>query len=159
MSLAHELGLKKSFEQKDHEGVLNIIFTGILLSKEGQRIFRPFGITEAYFNILMLLKFQSSEGRINQTILGDMLFVKKSNITGLIDRMEKAGLVTRIPDPFDRRVNFVEITSAGSEIFEKASKVYYERIAEIMYSFSKSDFNDLFRLLESVRERLNTNGK
>ena len=88
MSLKNELGLPNPFSHKEHEAMLNIVVTGTLLTKEGEKILRPYGLTDAQFNILMLLKYQSPDGKINQTILGKMLLVNRSNITGLIDRME-----------------------------------------------------------------------
>jgi len=154
MSLQKELGLLKSFANQGHETVLNIAFTGTLLTKEGHRILLPFGLTEAQFNILMLLKYHSVDGRINQTNIGNMLLVNRSNITGLVDRMEKAGIVRRIADPEDRRVNYVEMTDEGINVFKKANKAYIERVEEIMSVLSDADYSILCKLLEKVRDRI-----
>ena len=156
MGLQKELGLKNPFMHKGHETVLNIVLTGTLLAKEGNRVLQPFSLTDAQFNVLMLLKYQTSGGRINQTNLGNMMLVNRSNITGLIDRMEKSGLVRRISDPEDRRVNHVEITDKGSRILARANKVYYTRLEEIMSVLPKKEFNLLCRTLENVRQQLRT---
>ena len=158
MSLKDELGLLKPFTHRAHETVLNIVLTGTLFVKEGTRILQPFGLTDAHFNVLMLLKHHTLDGRITQTELGNMLLVNRANITGLIDRMEKAGLVRRIPDPADRRVNYIEMTEEGIKALEKANKAYYERIQEIMSSLSDSDYTSLCSLLETIRDRMR-NGK
>ena len=155
MGLQKELGLSKPLIHQGHEAVLNIALTGTLLTKEGHRILQPFGLTGAQFNVLMLLKYQSVDGRINQTNLGKMLLVNRSNITGLVDRMEKAGLVRRIADPKDRRVNYVEITDVGSEVLTKANKAYIERVDEVMSVLSDSDYDNLCKLMETIREHLN----
>jgi len=155
MGLAEELGLSRPFVRRDHEMVLSVVFTGTLLAKEGRRILQPFGLTDAQFNILMLLKYQSEEGKINQTELSRMLFVNRSNVTGLIDRLEKAGFVRRTAAPSDRRTNYIELTEKGGGVLEKACAAYYERIEEIMSALSESDCRALCGMLESIRKRLN----
>ena len=108
MSLQEELILPNPFSHKSHEAMLSIVVTGTLLLREGAKLLRPYGLTDTHFNILMLLKYQSENGRINQTRLGNMLLIHRSNITGIIDRMEKADLVRRIADPEDRRINYID---------------------------------------------------
>ncbi|MEA2063376.1 MAG: MarR family transcriptional regulator [Gemmatimonadota bacterium] len=154
MSLRNELGYKKPFKHRVEETLLSIIHTGTLLSKEGDRLLRPFGLTDAQFNVLVLLKYHSVDGRINQTSLGKMLLVNRSNITGLVDRMEKAGLVRRISDPQDRRVNYVTMTDAGGRVLEKAHQAYLSRIEEVMSNLSAQDQETLSGILEKVRGQL-----
>ena len=159
MSLQHEIGLFKSFKNRAHETLLNIVATGTILVKEAHHILRPFGITEAQFNVLMLIKHQTENGKINQTSLGNMLLVNRSNVTGLIDRMEQIGWVRRTVDAGDRRVNQVEMTEIGNEVLENAQKAYYARIEEIMSALSSEERNHLFRMLETVRENVNNSQK
>ena len=154
MSLQQELGFKKPFQNQGHEALLNIVLTGSLLNKEGTKFFRPFGITEAQFNVLMILKYQSDQGRINQTSLGNMMLVNRSNVTGLVDRMEKAGLVRRVDDPQDRRVNLVEMTAQGAKVLETAGKAYYARIEQLMEGMSSQEYALLSKTLEKIRARL-----
>ncbi|MFC1692496.1 MarR family winged helix-turn-helix transcriptional regulator [Candidatus Latescibacterota bacterium] len=152
MSLQHELCFLEPFKNLAHETLLSIVVTGTLLVKEGHRILLPFSITEAQFNVLMLLKHQTENGRMSQTRLGKMLLVNRSNVTGLIDRMEQVGWVRRTADIGDRRVNQVEITESGHEIIERSQKAYYTRIEEIMSVLSPEERKHLCRMLESVRE-------
>ena len=159
MSLQDELGYKKPFQNQGHEALLNIVLTGSLLNKEGTRFFRPFGITEAQFNVLMILKHHSEQGRINQTSLGNMMLVNRSNVTGLVDRMEKAGLVRRVADPQDRRVNLVEMTEHGANVFEPAGKAYFARIEQLMQGMTAEECALLSKTLEKIRARLNGRGK
>lgn len=159
MSLQEELGFKRPFQNQGHEVLLNIVLTGSLLNKEGTKFFRPFGITEAQFNVLMLLQYQSDQGRINQTSLGKMMLVNRSNVTGLVDRMEKAGLVRRIDDPEDRRVNMVEMTAQGAKVLETAGKAYYARIEQLMRGMTAEEYRLLSKMLERIRALLNGRGK
>jgi DNA-binding MarR family transcriptional regulator len=154
MSLQHELGFRNPFQNRAHEALLNVVLTGTLLAKEGDRVLRSFGLTDAQFNVLMLLKYQSNGGEINQTILGNMLLVNRSNVTGLIDRLEQAGWVKRTADSSDRRVNQVKLTSDGEHVLERAEKAYSVRVNEIMASLSSEEDIHLCSMLERVRKRL-----
>lgn len=154
MSLQRELGLNKPFRNHAHETLLNIVLTGTLLMKEARNVLQPYGLTEAQFNILMLLKQQCKNSRMNQTELGRMLLVNRSNVTGLIDRMERAGLVRRIPDAVDRRVHQIEMTDAGRETLDSCEHVYYRRIEDVMSNLSPERRDRLVEELESLRERL-----
>ena len=154
MGLYHELSYKKPFKFQVEETLLSIVHTGNLLSKDGQRLLRPLGLTDAQFNVLMLLEHHCDEGRLSQTKLGKMLLVNRSNVTGLVDRMEKAGLVRRVADREDRRVNQLEMTEAGGRVLEKAYKEYFSRIEDIMSTLSGKEQNNLSEMLEKVRRQL-----
>jgi len=154
MGLTEELGLKKPFTHQAHEAVLNIVLTGTELVKEGTHTLKPVGLTDAQFNVLMLLSEHSDGRRLNQTELGRMLLVNRSNITGLVDRMERDGLVSRRPDPDDRRINWIEMTDRGREVLSTAHEAYYRRIEDVMSGLPAEDCRTLCRLLEEVRRGL-----
>ena len=156
MSLQKELGLKKPFTNVAHEAVLNIVLTGSMLVKEGYHILKPFGLTDTQFNVLMLLNEQTAGGKISQTRLGDMMLVNRSNITGIIDRMEQSGLVRRTANSDDRRVNDIELTDAGKELLKKAHDAYYKRIEEVMSVLSGPENSQLCTSLEAIREQVRT---
>ena len=73
-----------------------------------------------------------------------------SNVTGLIDRLEKRGLVERRPDPDDRRVRLLVLTPAGRDVrarFERA-------LAKGMPPFASLDAGDAERLLALLQTSL-----
>ncbi|MBN2326031.1 MAG: MarR family transcriptional regulator [Candidatus Omnitrophica bacterium] len=154
MGLQQELGMPNPISDTAHEAIMNIVLTGEMLAKEGQRIFRPLGLTNSQFNVLILLKHQSNHEGITQTELGARLLVNRSNVTGLVDRMEEAGWVRRAPAPGDRRINKVQLTKEGSHLLGKAEILYYSRIREVMGGLSKKDLGAMNGLLGRVREKL-----
>ena len=154
MRLYEEIGFKKPVKNKGHETLLNIVVTATLLVKEAQQILRPVGLTDAQFDVLMMLKTQSANGKLNQTELGTMLLVNRSNVTGLVDRMDQARRVKRIPDNDDRRVNLVEMTEAGEKILESAQVLYFKRIEEITSVLSSNEDNHLCKILERIRNQV-----
>lgn len=152
MSLQKELGFPHPITHRAHEALLCIAVTGDLLAREAQRALAPFGITEAQFNVLMILAYQSEDGEMSQTRLGRTLLVNRSNVTGLVDRMEKTGWVRRVPAADDRRMNQVVITTEGSGLLERAHRAYYERVEAIMRGLSTSEWRNLVELTEKVRQ-------
>lgn len=154
MALSDELGFPRPIEARAHEAVLSIFVTASLLGKEADRVLQAFGLTQAQFDILMLLEYQTADGSADQTTLGRMLVVNRSNVTGLVDRMERDGLVTRIGDPADRRVKRVRMTPAGARRLQKAAQAYAARTREVVAGLAPANLATLCRLLETVRAPL-----
>ena len=71
--------------------------------------------------------------------------MNRSNITGIIDRMERDGLVTRGADPTDRRVKRIRMTAEGKRAFRKADEAYVRRTFEVVSALSPADFGTLCR--------------
>jgi len=155
MPLEQELGLKKGFETGEHEALLNIYYTASLLKKKADVFFHQFGLTDVQFNVIMLLAYQGgSQQGLSQAQLSDMMLVNRANITSLIDRMEKAGLVTRTAEPDDRRYNIVKMTAKGKKIFAKVEPSYLEQVRKIMASLDAAELRKLTTILEKVRKTI-----
>ncbi len=154
MALQDELGFPNPVENPSHEAMLSLVVTGTLLAKEGDALLRHFGLTDSQFNVLMLLRYQAPPEGASQVQLGRMLVVNRSNVTGLVDRMEKAGWVKREGTPGDRRANRVRLTAPGRALLVRAEKAYMARVEEVMGSLTPTDRRNLASLLERVRAGL-----
>jgi DNA-binding MarR family transcriptional regulator len=155
MSLKKELGLKNPFASFPHEALLNIYHTASLLRKKSTDFFRKFEITDVQFNVLNLLYYQGGdENGLSQVELSRMLLVNRSNITSLIDRMEKAEIVKRNCVSGDRRVNMVQLTSKGKKKFEDVEPDYAEEVERIMNILGLHDQKNLVKFLEKIRMQI-----
>ena len=152
MSLSSELSLRNPIRNQSHETALSVVHTAALMTKEANRILAPFGLTAAQFNVLMLLKYQADEEGARQIDLVNMLLVNRANVTGLVDRMEKAGWLERRDDPSDRRVKCVRMTFSGREVLEKAESAYFGRLEKVVGSLRQEARKELILLLQQVRE-------
>jgi DNA-binding MarR family transcriptional regulator len=157
MGLKDELGLPHPVATLAHEAMLNIFVTAEALGKEADRVLQPHGLTKAQFDILMLLEHQTADGGADQSTLGRMLVVNRSNVTGLIDRMERDGLVKRMADPADRRVNRVRMTPKGMKVLRAAEQAYVARTREVVAALRAAEQEALCRTLERVRASLRKN--
>lgn len=154
MTLREELGFPNPVKSPSHEALLGLVVTATLLTKEGDRVLRPLGLSDSQFNVLALLRFQSEDGSLDQTTLGRMLVVNRSNVTGLVDRMEKAGWVVRASDGNDRRVKRVCLTPEGRRLAESADRKYMARVHAVMGALSEKERETLAKVLEKVRGTL-----
>jgi DNA-binding MarR family transcriptional regulator len=108
-----------------------VLTTADVFLREGQRLFRAHGTTAAHYNVLSVLVAADGDG-LSQRELGDLLVVDRSNVTGLVDRMEKAGWVRRADDPSDRRVYRVKLTAAGRKLWGKISPDYQAVVLQVV---------------------------
>jgi DNA-binding MarR family transcriptional regulator len=72
------------------------------------------GLSEGRFQILVRLHHQPA-GRFTMGELAEMLDITPRTVTGLVDNLERDGLVKRVDDPADRRSVYAEITDQGRE--------------------------------------------
>lgn len=157
MKLQQELRLKQPLASDNHEALLSLVRTSSLMQKLSDRFFSRFGLTDVQFNILMILKEHRSEG-LSQQQLSEHLIVTKSNVVGLIDRLERSGYVTREAHPSDRRFNQIVLTSKGEQLEAKIEKQYFTEVDKMMNVLSAADKKTLIRAMERVRDYIGNNG-
>ena len=153
MKLEKELKLKQGIKVAEHEALLNIYYTGDVLKKRARQFFKKYGVTDVQFNLLELLYYQAPENvGLTQGELSRMLLVNRSNMTSLIDRMEKAHLVTRFDVPGDRRYNAIRLTPQGKKILLSVEHEYIEEVKKIMGVLSKPEIKTLTSAMERIRQ-------
>lgn len=84
-------------------------------------LLRPHGLTFARYEALVLLVF-STRGSLPLGKMGERLQVHPTSITSIIRRLVDDGLVSRTPHPEDGRAVLAEITQAGRDLVERATK-------------------------------------
>lgn len=157
MKLKEELNFKNDIRVPEHEALLNIYYTGDLLKKKAREFFAGYGITDVQFNLMVLLYHQADEKEgLIQAELGRMLLVNRSNVTALIDRMEKAELVERVDVPGDRRYNAIRLTEKGKRTLRNVEDKYMREVKKVMEILPGPEMKRLVRSLERIRKALRT---
>jgi DNA-binding MarR family transcriptional regulator len=87
------------------------------------------GLSLRWYDVLLQLH-AAPAGRLTMRELGRAVVISKSGLTGLVDRMQRAGLVERSGDPDDRRVVHVTLTPAGAETYRDARADHRTAVAE-----------------------------
>jgi DNA-binding MarR family transcriptional regulator len=78
--------------------------------------------------------------------IGESLYCDASYVTDLVDRLEERGLIERRPDPDDRRVKLIALTSEGEQLRERALELLYEPPEEFG-NLSAAELEQLSELL------------
>ncbi len=86
-----------------------------------ESVLKPFDVTFARYEVLMLLLF-SRRGSLPMRVIGERLQVHQTSVTNAVDRLEAAGLVERRPHPTDRRTTLVHLTDDGRAKATKATE-------------------------------------
>ncbi|MEW6265821.1 MAG: MarR family transcriptional regulator [Thermodesulfobacteriota bacterium] len=107
-------------------------------------------VTLAQSGVLFLL---AQRDRRMMSEIGGLLGIENSAMTGLIDRLEKSGLVTRNTDTDDRRALFIGITPAGLEEARRAGRIIRRVNDEIKTVCSEQELEDFKRVLEGILKK------
>lgn len=154
--LEQELKKKRPFDSPEQEAMLNVIRTSDQLQIRLSRLFREHGLTPSQFNILRILRGEGSPLPILEIAQRTITVVP--GITGLIDRLEQAGMVERQRCPKDRRVIFVALTEKGAKRLGELDRPVSELHARMMGHLPPTELRELSRLLSKVREGLPEEG-
>jgi len=107
----------------------------------------PHGIDSKDLGVLRVL---SRKEPMSQLQVAQTLDIDRTTMVALLDGLERQGIVTRHPDPEDRRRNLVELTTAGSEIYEAAEGVRKAMEVEFLAPIEHGGGERLRRLLRAL---------
>lgn len=96
---------------KDIVGSIRKLVRAVYL--DSQKMSRQFGLTGPQSVVVRLLL---NSGSMSSAELSRLMYVTPSNITGIIDRLEKKGLVERVRKEGDRRIALIVLTENGKEM-------------------------------------------
>ena len=137
-----------------YEALLQILRTAEVLWESSRVFFARWDLSTSQFNVLNLLRGHP-EGA-SQTLLSKELIMHRSNVTGLVDRLEKRGLVKRANDPGDRRVHLVKLTKPGRAILEQVLPVYYAAAEDVLGKLSPRQAGQLAQSLDRISQQAQT---
>ena len=128
--------------------------TGKLMAGFMADKFRQHGLDLSVEQFIILKILHHEDGRPQN----DMALVTerhKASLTRLLDNMETRHLVTRIPDPADKRVKRVYLTKHGRTVFQETLTIVEEAINEIQHGLTKKEINGLISILKKVQRNMN----
>jgi DNA-binding MarR family transcriptional regulator len=129
--------------------VTSIMRAQQILLADLDRLLRPYGLTFARYEALVLLSF-SRQGALPLRVIGQRLMVHPTSVTNTIRRLAKQGLVVRRPNPDDGRGTLAEITAAGRDVVTRAT-------ADLMAAdfaltgYGRDELTEIFDLLRALR--------
>lgn len=109
------------------------------------------GIGPAQVHALMWLR---TDGPLAMGMVANRCGVTDKTVTGIVDRLERDGLVVRERRDTDRRVVQVALSEAGKKLSEQIYKNMVQRFSMMLGFLDEKDRQDLFRILNHFVERL-----
>lgn len=150
--LQSELKKKQPFELPEIEAILNLMRTNDQFDNRFGKFFRQYGLTSSQYNVLRILR---GEGKPLPSLeIAQRMVQVVPAITGLIDRLEKQGLVERKRCEQDRRVVYVELTAKARKLLKQMDKPEVELHKQLIGHLTKKELKELSRLLVKARESL-----
>jgi DNA-binding MarR family transcriptional regulator len=150
--LQHELKKKRPFESLEQEAALSVLRTSDQLQIRFARLLREHGLTPSQYNILRILRGEGKPLPILEIASRTITVVP--GITGLIDRLERAGFVNRVPCDKDRRVTYVALTERATNTLAALDAPVLALHRKLLGHLSGAELKELIRLLEKVRQPL-----
>ena len=143
---------QQKFSSVEQEGLLNLFIASNYLHSKLDAICCGFKITLAQFNVLRILKGTHPEGYPRGEIIRRMV-EPAPDVTRLIDRLIKEGLVERFYSDEDRRLSLARITKKGINLLTKINPEVDKFILDYSSSLNKSEKD----MLSSICEKLYAN--
>lgn len=129
--------------------VTSIMRAHQILLSQLDSLLKPYDLTFARYEALVLLTF-SKTGALPLSKMGERLMVHPTSVTNTVDRLERSGLVSRMPNPKDGRGVLAEITAKGREVVQRATADLMG--AEFgMTMYGEAELEELFSHLRTLR--------
>jgi DNA-binding MarR family transcriptional regulator len=148
--LQRELKQTKPFDSLQSEVYLNLARTADVLQRWEMELLKPVDLTPSTYNILRILRGAGPDGHRCADI-GARMITRDPDVTRLLDRLEKRGLVKRARESTDRRVVTSRITNAGLALLATLDEPIEAAQRKILGHMSRADLEHLNRLLEAAR--------
>jgi DNA-binding MarR family transcriptional regulator len=135
------------------EAVLHLLRTGDESAKAIEAQLAEHNITQGRFSVLMILLNRCGGGvppTLGPAELADAAGVSRATMTGLIDTLERDGLVTREPDTVDRRMLLVRLTGRAEALMKEILPAHFQIMAALMAPLSVAERRTLVQLLNRI---------
>ncbi|WP_424213744.1 MarR family winged helix-turn-helix transcriptional regulator [Streptomyces sp. BI20] len=120
------------------------------MGDEMDRVYGRFGIGRGEFDVVATLRRAGAPYTLSPRQLSATLMLTTGGMTGRLDKLEKAGLLTRSPDPHDRRGIQVTITDTGLALIDEAVGAGVAAQTRALEGFSGPELEQLNGLLRKV---------
>lgn len=139
------------------ETVIALLTAVKALHQSRHRWCETHGLSEGRFELMSRLMMADPDSGLALGDLAELLDVSPRNVTGLIDNLERDGLVARVPDPTDRRSVRAELTPAGRERMKAVAEDVSSQATPAFAGFQTDELRHLrslcLRLMKNLKEK------
>ncbi len=150
--LRDELKMTRPFKTVEEELLLHIIRTAAVLEHDTAESLKPFGLTPTQYNVLRILR--GTPDGLCRNEVGARLVARVPDVTRLLDRMERMGLLQRHRSSEDRRFVSTKITEKGLKLVDKLDREICGIKSRQMGHLGEKKARELIKLLSEARAEL-----
>jgi DNA-binding MarR family transcriptional regulator len=114
------------------------------------QVFRQFGLTAADFQVIVSLRRAGDPYRLPQARLMTQLALTSGTVSLRVDRLTRRGIVTREPDPGDKRGQLVRLTPEGLRLFDEIAPLHLANEDRLLSSLTRDERATLAQLLRKL---------
>ncbi len=148
--LQAELKQAVPFASSEQEAYLSLLRTADALQSAMESRLKEFTLTGTQYNALRILRGAGPDG-LPCSEIGERMITHDPDITRLLNRLEKRGLVKRDRDERDRRVIYGKITAAGLKLLRELDEPIEQHNRQMLKHVSREKLQELINLLQLVR--------
>jgi DNA-binding MarR family transcriptional regulator len=131
---------------------LALLKTADALGQEAEQLTKSIGLSATQYNVLRILRGAGPDGLLCRGI-GERMISRDPDMTRLLDRMEKGGLITRARQKDDRRVVKTHITEAGLGLLQRLDQPMRELHKKQFQHMAAAQLKSLADLLDALKNR------
>jgi DNA-binding MarR family transcriptional regulator len=121
------------------------------LEQRLEPVYREHGLEPGWHDVLATLRRTGPPFRLRPTEFASALMLTSSGTTKRLDRLEQAGLITREPDPEDRRGTIITLTDAGRRLIDATTEAHLENERRLLGALTEAEQRRLADLLRKLQ--------
>lgn len=138
------------FDISATEAMLHLLRTGDGVFRVLNGHLQEHGFSQGRFTVMMLLWHEAAGQSLTPAALADQAMVTRATMTGLLDTMEKDGLIHRVPCAQDQRMSQVSLSEKGRSDVERILPEHFRRMAQLFASLSLEERKTFLSLLQKI---------
>lgn len=146
-----EIRQTKPIGSLEEEAFLNLQRTANELSQAVTELLKEHDLTQTQYNVLRILRGAGKAG-LTAGDIGERMVTRDPDVTRLLDRLERRGLVERWRCTEDRRVVWTRITAQGMEVIRPLDPTVDELNVRLLAHMGEDRLRQLIELLEAARD-------
>jgi DNA-binding MarR family transcriptional regulator len=121
------------------------------LEQRLEPVYRDHGLEPGWHDVLATLRRHGPPYQLRPTEFTDQLMLTSSGTTKRLDRLEQAGLITRAPDPSDRRGTLITLAPKGLHLIDSVTEAHLANERRLLGSLNEAEQRRLADLLRKLR--------
>jgi DNA-binding MarR family transcriptional regulator len=132
---------------------------GLLVEAFQHRCLDPFGLLFIDYSVLRVLELVGEPHRMSPSELSEIVVRSSGGMTQILDRLERAGLVARAPDPADRRKVLIALTAEGLRTADAANASYARERERLLATLSADEVDQLDGAIQRLLDVMSSDAR